>query len=182
MFIINNLVFVKGIGGQFSEYGRPGKPTKRLTLIAMSFYRKITSLVQPSKNTVSFTEAEKAFRQQQEDLSKVGDEENGPRNTLPEFTNFYASLKCKDPGTILSRFEEPAWAIRKAGQTEWEMTSSWAQLHLEPDHEGFLLNGLVAYHPDNGAILNQLLDRIGVSYRYELYDAEKNLLLEKSFP
>jgi hypothetical protein len=150
----------------------------------MSFYRKISSLIQPSKNTVSFTEAEKALRQQQqqEDLGKFVNEEDRLRYTLPAFTNFYASLKCKDSEKIIAQFEEPDWAIRKAGRSEWEMTNNWAELHLGPDHEGLLLNGLVAYHPDNIAILNQLLDSIGVSYRYEFYDAEKNLLIEKSVP
>lgn len=240
----------------------------------MSFYRKITSLIQPSKNIVSFTEAEKALRWQQlqEDLGEFVYEEDGFRypfkehdeklkwtdierivaykpdlmtmdelcvelfsgnwkityseslpgwyqfvkklnmafpslpddwdwriiqppfatnytvlyeredRKMPESTNFYASLKCKAPEAIVVLFEEPAWTTRKAGRTEWEITNSWAELHLEPCHDGLLLNGLVAYHPDNVTILNRLLDRSGVSYQYEFYDVEKNLLIEKSFP
>lgn len=237
----------------------------------MSFYRKITSLFQPSKNTVSFTEAEKALRWQllQEDMGEFVFEEDGFRypfkehaeklkwadierivaykldlmatdevcvelfsgnwkitfseslpgwyqfvkklnmafpslpddwdwqitkppfatnytvlyeredRKMPESTNFYASLKSKAPEAIVALFEELAWAVSKAGRTEWEITNTWAELHLQPDNEGLLLNGLVAYHPDNVAILNQLLDRLGVSYQYEFYDAEKNLLVEK---
>lgn len=45
----------------------------------MSFYRKIPSLVQPAKNTISFTEAEKALRWQQlqEDKGQFVYDEDG---------------------------------------------------------------------------------------------------------
>jgi hypothetical protein len=42
-------------------------------------------------------------------------------------------------------------------------------------------NGRVAFHPDNVAILNKLLDRVGVPYRYEFYDARKQVLVEKRY-
>ena len=98
---------------------------------------------------------------------------------LPQSINFYAWLDSKSPITVVTIFEEQGWGIRKAGWTEWEMINTWSELHLEPDSEGILLNGLVALHPDNMGILNQLLDRLGVAFQYEFYDAQKQVLLEK---
>lgn len=104
-----------------------------------------------------------------------------PDHVLPDFSNFYASFYDIPPLLIISFFEGQGWSIRKAGWTQWEMTNAWAELHLEPDNQGVLLNGRVVFHPANITVLDQLLNKVG-SYQYEFYDAEKKLLLERRNP
>ena len=96
---------------------------------------------------------------------------------LPESTNFYCFLQSKDPQTVISVFPNSNWYVRKSGRAEWELISTWAELCLMPDHDGLLLNGLVAFHPNNITQLDQLLDKAEVHYQYEYYDEQKNLLL-----
>ena len=100
---------------------------------------------------------------------------------MPESTNFYASLKIKSPEIVVAIFQGMSWAIRNSGWTEWEMSNTWSELHLEQGGEGLLLNGLVAFHPHNIASLDELLDRIGVAYQYEYYDNQGQLLLERKY-
>ncbi len=101
---------------------------------------------------------------------------------MPQSNNFYAWLASNDPLTIIAVFEEQGWGVRKAGRTEWELTNVWSKLHIEPNDRGILLNGEVAFHPDNVAIMDSLLDKEGVAYQYEFYNAEKELLLERKLP
>jgi hypothetical protein len=101
---------------------------------------------------------------------------------MPESTNFYAWLKINNPEVVLAIFRQQSWQIRKAGRTEWEISNSWSELHLEPDDEGLLLNGLIAFHPDNIDQLNQILDSPGLTYQYEFYGSEKQVLLDRKCP
>ena len=101
---------------------------------------------------------------------------------VPEEGNFYAFFYNIDPLAIVKMFEEHGWATRKAGWTEWELTNVWSELNVEPSSSGVLLNGAVVFHPDNIAILDRLLDALAKAYQYEFYDAQKNLLLERSRP
>jgi len=96
---------------------------------------------------------------------------------LPESTNFYCFLRSKDTQSILSVFPNSNWYVRKSGWAEWELISTWAELDLMQAHDGLLLNGRVAFHPNNVAQLDQLLDKVGVYYQYEYYDEHKDLLL-----
>ena len=96
---------------------------------------------------------------------------------LPESTNFYCFLRSKDPQSVLLVFPNSNWHVRKSGWTEWELISTWAELNLDLTSDGLLLNGLVAFHPNNITQLDQLLDKVGVYYQYEYYDEQKNLLL-----
>jgi hypothetical protein len=99
-----------------------------------------------------------------------------------ESNNFYASLKIKSPEMVVSVFQDLSWTVRKSGWTEWEISNAWSELNLESSYDGVLLNGLVAFHPDNVASLNQLLDKIGVPYQYEFYDEQGQLLLDRKYP
>jgi len=101
---------------------------------------------------------------------------------IPEGNNFSASFSNIDPFIVVKMFERNGWAIRKAGWEEWELTNTWSELHVEPSSLGLLLNGSVAFHPDNIAILDRLLDTLGEDFQYEFYDARKNLLLERRRP
>jgi hypothetical protein len=101
---------------------------------------------------------------------------------MPETTNFYAWLRLKNPELVTTKFQQASWHIHKSGRTEWEMSNTWAELHLEPDSDGLLLNGLVAFHPSNVDQLDRMLAGLRVPYKYEYYDNEKQLLLEKMFP
>jgi len=167
----------------------------------MSLYQKIAAFFKPVEVKAALTEEEEAVRRRrlQEDPGAFVYEEDGfcypfedgdkwlnymvlyERDDciLPESNKFYAWFRGVPPMVIVQLFEEQGWAIRKAGWTEWEMTNTWSELHVEPDSEGVLLNGLVAWHPNNVEILDQLMDGVGAAYQYEIYDAEKNLLLER---
>jgi hypothetical protein len=74
------------------------------------------------------------------------------------------------------------WKVRKSGWTEVECFNNWSELNLEPDSQGLLLNGRVAFHPDNIAKLDRLLDSLGIAFQYEFYDSGKQLLLKKTSP
>ena len=95
---------------------------------------------------------------------------------LPKSNNFYCSLRTKDPQSVIAIFRDFRWYVCKSGKAEWEFQTTWAELSLERNHDGLLLNGRVAFHPNNVNRLDQLLDKIGVYYQYEYYDEEKVLL------
>jgi hypothetical protein len=40
----------------------------------------------------------------------------------------------------------------------------------------------VAFHPSNIAKLDQALDHLSVEYKYEFYDSEKRVVLERKYP
>ena len=98
---------------------------------------------------------------------------------MPESTNFYAWLDTTSTESVTSIFEQNAWTVRKPGWDEQEFFNNWSELHLEPDSQGLVLNGLVAFHPANIVKLDQLLNTLGVAYQYEFYDSGKQLLLKK---
>lgn len=50
---------------------------------------------------------------------------------------------------------------------------------LEDSASELLLHGIVAYHPDNIRLLDNIFDSLGVFYQYEIYDDQGVLLLEK---
>ena len=101
---------------------------------------------------------------------------------MPEANNFYASFRGIPKELIKDALEKNDWTSRKAGWTDTELFNSWTMLLLEGDDDEPLLNGVVAFHKNNTAILDKIFDDLGVPYQYEFYDDQKNILLEREMP
>ncbi|HEY4289624.1 MAG TPA: hypothetical protein VGN00_21130 [Puia sp.] len=98
---------------------------------------------------------------------------------MPAENNFYAFIKNSGPVEVAAIFEEQGWFLRKAGWTELEVRNSWSEICLNEDGRGTLLNGQVAFHPNNIDIIQGVMEKIGGVYQFEFYDEQKNLLLER---
>lgn len=99
---------------------------------------------------------------------------------MPGKTNFHASFKNIYLETMQGLLEERGWKSRKESKTCTELTNSWTDWWVEVDGYDLLLHGMVAYHPDNLTLLDELFDGLNVSYRYEFYNNQDELLLQKS--
>jgi AAA+ ATPase superfamily predicted ATPase len=98
---------------------------------------------------------------------------------MPQKTNFYAAFSGTSKKAIISAFEQQEWTCRKKNWlSEFVLFNSWSELNLHGDENDPLLNGLVAYHPDNIAILDRIFDVAGGLFMYEFYDEHDNILAE----
>ena len=98
---------------------------------------------------------------------------------MPEQNNFYAKF-CKIGKTkIKEAFEKNDWTSSKASWTDFELTNNWSELILEGDENEPLLNGMVAFHPNNLKLLDEIFYALDGQYAYEFCDKEKNLIFEK---
>jgi hypothetical protein len=92
---------------------------------------------------------------------------------MPSKSNFYSVIKDKTKEDVNYIFQKQGWTIRKSSMTDFEIQNSWTELVLQNDNESSLLNGLVAYHPDNVKIIRQLFDSMGCAYKLEFYDNDQ---------
>ena len=97
---------------------------------------------------------------------------------MPEKNNFYAAFTGTTKKRVISAFDQNEWSCREIRTSEYELNTSWAELILHGKEDAPLLNGIVAYHPDNIAILDRILKAVGGLDAYEFYDADNNLLFE----
>jgi hypothetical protein len=96
---------------------------------------------------------------------------------MPQKTNFHAAFSGTSKKMIISAFEQQEWTCRKKNWlSEFILFNSWSELNLYGDENNPLLNGLVAYHPDNIAILDRIFDVAGGLFMYEFYDEDDNIL------
>jgi len=101
---------------------------------------------------------------------------------MPAKTNFHASFENISLETVQGLLEERGWKSRKESRTCIELTNSWTDWWLEEDGYGLLLHGLVPYHPNNLALLDELFDGLGVPYKYEFYSDQNELMLQRRKP
>jgi hypothetical protein len=90
--------------------------------------------------------------------------------TMPPKSNFYSVVKNKIEEDIIYFFQKNGWTTRKTSMTDYELKNSWTELTLEKDNGELLLHGLIAYHPNNVAIIRQFLDSLHCAYKFELYN------------
>jgi hypothetical protein len=98
---------------------------------------------------------------------------------MSEQNNFYAYLDDISKTKLKETLEKRGWTSRKASWTAFELTNSWAEIILDSDDGGTLLNGRVAFHPENLKHLDEIFNLLNVSYCYEFYDNDRNLIFEK---
>jgi len=98
---------------------------------------------------------------------------------MPAATNFHALFKNIKRGKVQRALEKRGWTSRKESSVYTGLSNAWTELSLEDGASELLLHGIVAYHPDNIRLLDNIFDSLGVFYRYEIYDDQGVLLLEK---
>lgn len=98
---------------------------------------------------------------------------------MPEKNNFYASFNNITKIGIKEILEKHGWASRKASWTDFELANSWSELILEGDDNEALLNGMIAFHQNNIAFIDKIFNDLSIQYKYEFYDDQKNLILQK---
>jgi hypothetical protein len=98
---------------------------------------------------------------------------------IPDENNFYASFTNTDKTRLKELLEQNDWTIRKSSWTDFELGNSWTELILQGSDNEPLLSGRVAFHKDNIILLNNLFDSLDGQYKYEFYDKQKNIILEK---
>jgi hypothetical protein len=98
---------------------------------------------------------------------------------IPDENNFYASFTNTDKTKLKELLEQNGWTIRKSSWTDFELGNSWTELTLQGSDNEPLLSGRVAFHKDNIILLTNLFDSLDGQYKYEFYDKQKNIILEK---
>jgi hypothetical protein len=101
---------------------------------------------------------------------------------MPEKNNFYAAFTNTTKKRIISAFEHDEWNCREIRASEYELDISWAEFILHGEEDAPLLSGIVAYDPDNVAILDRILKAAGGLDMYEFYDEHDNILAEWKRP
>lgn len=86
---------------------------------------------------------------------------------MPAATNFHAAFENIDRLTLQGVLEERGWKSRKESETCTELINTWTDWWLEEDGYGLRLHGMVACHPDNVAILEEIFGSLGAPYKYE---------------
>lgn len=97
----------------------------------------------------------------------------------PMYNNFYADFSGVTATAVKELLVKHGWCVRTSSSTEVELVCSWAELMLQESGNEPLLSGIVAFHENNLAVLDNIFSQSGGGYRYEFYDEEHNLILEK---
>lgn len=95
------------------------------------------------------------------------------------YNNFYADFSGVTATAVKELLLQNGWSVRTSSSTEVELVCSWAELMLQESGNEPLLSGIVAFHENNLAVLDHLFSHLGGSYRYEFYDEEHHLMLER---
>jgi len=95
---------------------------------------------------------------------------------MPSKSNFYSVIKDKTKEDVNYIFQKQGWTIRKSSMKDFEIQNSWTELVLQSDQESLLLHGLVAYHPDNIKIIEELFASLDCGYKFEFYDNDQIVL------
>jgi hypothetical protein len=98
---------------------------------------------------------------------------------LTLYNNFYADFSGVTATVVKELLVQHGWRVRTSSSTEVELVCSWAELMLQESGNEPLLSGIVAFHEDNLALLDNIFSQSGGGYRYEFYDEEHQLILEK---
>jgi hypothetical protein len=98
---------------------------------------------------------------------------------MPAAANFQAWFENIDRLTVQELLEERGWKSRKESEICTELINSWSDWWLEEEGYGLRLHGMVASHPDNVIILDELFGRLGATYKYAFYDGQNQLILQK---
>ena len=99
-----------------------------------------------------------------------------------EKNNFYAFFETTQIAKIKEIFENAGWNSSKASWYGFELSNNWSELILEPYESEILLNGAVMFNPENVEALDLVFAKTGAGFKYEFYDDDHNLLLEKKSP
>lgn len=98
---------------------------------------------------------------------------------LPLYNNFYGDFTGVTATAVKELLVQHGWSARPISPTEVELVCSWGELVLQEAENSPLLSGSVAFHESNLAVLDSLFSQLGGAYRYEFYDEEHHLILEK---
>jgi hypothetical protein len=97
---------------------------------------------------------------------------------IPESSNFFASLDtARSRRWIADLFTPPTWAVRKCSWTDYEVSSSFADLVIEAESPT-LLHGPVAEVEANAGRILATLRAAGIGYTAECYNSGGELLQE----
>jgi hypothetical protein len=95
---------------------------------------------------------------------------------IPESSNFFAALHTAGSRRLIAGlFSPPTWSIRKCSWTDYEVTSTFAELVVEAASP-ILLHGPVADVESNAEGILALLRAAGVAYTAECYGVSGELL------
>lgn len=95
------------------------------------------------------------------------------------YNNFYADFSGVSAMVVKELLVKHGWRVRTSSSTEIELICSWGELMLQESGNEPLLSGNVAFHESNLAVLDNLFSQLSGGYRYEFYDEEHRLLLER---
>jgi hypothetical protein len=98
---------------------------------------------------------------------------------IPERNNFFASFTEIEKVKIKEAFENNGWTAKKVTPVDFKLTNAWSEFVLEGNDQKPLLTGSVINTEKNILVIDRLFTRLPGLFKYELYDEDDNLLVEK---
>jgi len=100
---------------------------------------------------------------------------------IPEKNNFYATFEHIEISTVKEALERAGWVSRRVSEIDIDLKNDWSDLLLQDDKPNSLISGAIIIGERSLQLLDSVFKTLNTTFKYELYDDNENILVEKEF-